>query len=211
LTTASKKRAPHPRQSAKEAYRQSIRAAAEHEFVRAGFAAVKMADVARAAGVAVGTLYNYFESKEEIFEEIIAERCEEMRTSLIAALRDGTPLEKLAVLVRTTLQNMDRQSALFAVFIERGAVAEYDIERIGGKIAQQEYQRFLQMITDLLKSAVRTGELRGDIPVPTMVAALSGALNGAAYAWLSRRRRGRLVTVADDLLELFLAGARKPK
>lgn len=211
MTGLAKKRALHPKQSAKEAYRQSIREAAEREFVRAGFAAAKMADVARAAGVAVGTLYNYFESKEEIFEEIIAHRCEEMRASLIEALRGGTPLQKLAIMVRSSLENMDQQGALFAVFVERGAVAEYDLERIGGSVAQQEHQRFLTMLADVMRSAVAAGQLRGDIPVPTMVAALSGALNGAAYAWLRRRRRGRLVAVADDLLELFLAGAQKPK
>lgn len=209
MTSVAKKRAPHPRQSAKEAYRQGILAAAEHEFARAGFAMVKMADVARAAGVAVGTLYNYFKSKDEIFEEILAQRCGEMRSSLNEALRGGSPLEQIAVVVRHSLENLEQQGALFAVFYERGAVAEYDIERIGGQLAQQEYQRFLTLLADVLRAAVEAGELRKDIPVPTMAAALSGAINGAVYAWLKRRRRGRLSVVADDLLALFLAGARK--
>ena len=209
MTGIAKKRAPHPRQSAKEAYRQGILAAAEREFARAGFAAVKMADVARAAGVAVGTLYNYFESKDEIFEQILVQRCTEMRASLTEALRDGTPLQNVAALVRNSLENLERQGALFAIFVERGAVAEYDLERIAGQVAQQEYQRFLSILGDVLSAAVDAGDLRKDVPVPTMVAALSGALNGAAYAWLKRRRRGRLTAVADDLLALFLAGARK--
>jgi AcrR family transcriptional regulator len=209
LTTTARKRAPSPRQSAKEAYRQGILAAAEQEFARAGFAAVKMADVARAAGVAVGTLYNYFDSKEEIFEQILAVRSAEMRAELDEALRSGAPLEKVAVAVRHSLSSLERQGALFAVFLERGGIAEYDIERIGGQVAQQEYQRFLGVLGDLLRAAVDAGELRKDIPVATMVAVLSGALNGAAYAWLKRRRRGRLIAVADDLLALFLAGARR--
>jgi AcrR family transcriptional regulator len=209
LSAAARKRAPNPRQSAKEAYRQGILAAAELEFARAGFAAVKMADVARAAGVAVGTLYNYFDSKGEIFEQIIAQRCAEMRASLSEALRGGTPLQNVGALVRNSLENLERQGALFAIFVERGAVAEYDLERIAGQLAQQEYQRFLDILGDVLRAAVESGDLRKDIPVPTMVAALSGALNGATYSWLKRRRRGRLVAFADDLLALFLAGARK--
>ena len=43
---------------------------------------------------------------------------------------------------------------------------------------------------------------------PAMVAALSGAMNGATYAWLKKKRRGRLSAAADDLLTLFLDGAR---
>ena len=205
----AKKRVPHPRQSAKEAYRQTILAAAEQEFARAGFALVKMADIARAAGVAVGTLYNYFESKEEIFEQILALRCAEMRASLTEALRGGTPIGNVQAVVRQSLENLERQGALFAVFIERGAVAEYDLERIAGQLAQQEYQRYLTMIGDVLRTAVDAGDLRKDIPVPTMAATLSGAINGVTYAWLKRRRRGRLTAFTDDLLKLFLAGARK--
>lgn len=178
--------------------------------MRAGFATAKMTDVAREAGVAVGTLYNYFPSKERIFEQIIAHRCGEMRASLIEALREGTPLQRVGALVRNAVENLENQGALFAIFIERGAVAEYDLERLGGQVAQQEYQRFLDILTDVLRAAVQSGDLRSDIPVATMAAVLSGALNGAAYAWLRRKRRGRLSAVADDLLELFLSGARKP-
>lgn len=205
----AKKRLLHPKQSAKEAYRQAIVAAAEREFMRAGFAAAKMAAVARAAGVAVGTLYNYFDSKEEIFEQLLAQRSGEMHAELTEVLSAGTPLQKVGALVRNSLENLERHGALFAVFFERGAVAEYDIERIAGKLAHQEYQRFLDTLDEVLQAAVDAGELRKDIPVPTMVAMLSGALNGATYAWFKRRRRGRLTAVADDLLELFLAGARK--
>lgn len=212
MSTTTKKRPaaqPSPKQSAKEAYRQAIVAAAEREFTRAGFAAAKMTAVARAAGVAVGTLYNYFESKEEIFEQVIAQRSNEMHAGLAEALRAGTPLQKLRALVHKSLENTEQQGALFAVFVERGAIAEYDIERIAGKLAQQEYQRFLDTIAEVLQEAVAAGELRENVSIPTMVGALSGALNGVTYAWFRRRRRGRLSAVADDLLELFLAGARK--
>src|SRR6185503_15218153 len=92
-TQSAKKRVPHPRLSARDAYRQSILEAAERELVRVGFGAAKMTHVARAAGVAVGTLYNYFDSKEQIFAEIIAHRCAEMRAQLAQDLRGGTPLQ----------------------------------------------------------------------------------------------------------------------
>ena len=128
---------------------------------------------------------------------------------LAEALRAGTPLQKLRALVHKSLENTEQQGALFAVFVERGAIAEYDIERIAGKLAQQEYQRFLDTIAEVLQEAVAAGELRENVSIPTMVGALSGALNGVTYAWFRRRRRGRLSAVADDLLELFLAGARK--
>ena len=99
---------------------------------------------------------------------------------------------------------------MFAMFVERGAHAEFDLERIGGPVVDREYVRFLGLLDKTMRKAVARGQLRRDLPVPTMVAALSGAMNGATYAWLKRRRRGRLVAVADELLTLFLSGARAP-
>lgn len=176
--------------------------------MRAGFQATKMAEIARAAGVAVGTLYNYFESKEVIFEEILAERGADFRASLEPALRIRSPLERLAAVVHSSLEYLEQHAALFAILVERGGVAEYDLERLGGDCAERDYVQFLDTLSGVVRAAVEAGELRRDIPVPTMVAALSGAMNGATYAWLKRKRRGRLSAVADDLLTLFLAGAR---
>jgi AcrR family transcriptional regulator len=205
-STAAKRAAPVAKERARNAYRAGILEVAEQVLLRSGFHATKMTDVARAAGVAVGTLYNYFESKERIFEEILTARCMEMRASLEQALQGGSPREKVAILVRTTLDNLERNGALFAMMLERGGVAEYDIERLVGQLAQQEYQRYLALFEQILEAGVEAGELRRDIAVSTMVAVLSGAMNGAAYAWLQRKRRGNLSALADDLLELFFSG-----
>jgi AcrR family transcriptional regulator len=197
-----------PRETARDAFRASLREAAERVFVRSGFHAAKMTDIAAAAGVAVGTLYNYFESKEEIFAEIYAAHSRDLHALLQPELRRASPSERLARFVHTCFEYMDRHGALLALFVERGGTAEYDLKRLGGDVAEAEYTRFLRTLAETVSAAVAIGELRSDIPVATLVSTLSGAMNGAIYAWLKRRRRGRLSAVADDLLELFLSGAR---
>jgi AcrR family transcriptional regulator len=207
--SSSKLREPAKvRETARLAIRAGLRDAAERVFVRGGFSATKMSDIAREAGVAVGTLYNYFESKEVIFEEILASRGTEFLARLEPTLQIRSPLERLSAIVRNGLEFIDDHSALFAIFVERGGVAEYDLQRLGGDLTEREYACFLGQLGDCLRAAVQARELRRDIAVPTMVAALSGAMNGATYAWLKRKRRGRLSAVADDLVTLFLAGAR---
>jgi hypothetical protein len=110
--------------------------------------------------------------------------------------------------VRAALEYLDRYGALFAMFVERGGQAEYDIQRLGGEVCEAEYERFLAILQKILQGAIDAGALRSDVPAVAMVAALSGAMNGVTYTWLKRRRRGRLVAAADDLLKLFLSGAR---
>jgi AcrR family transcriptional regulator len=197
-----------PRETARDAFRNSLREAAERVFVRSGFLTAKMTDIAAAAGVAVGTLYNYFDSKEEIFAEIFLVRSRELHDRLQPVLATPDPLARLELTVRTCFEYMDRHGALFALFVERGGTAEYDVQRLGGDVCEAEYTRFLRLLSDVVQAAVAAGELRRDVPVATIVAMLSGAMNGAVYAWLKRRRRGRVSAVADDLMKLFLCGAR---
>src|SRR2546429_4789390 len=70
----SPKRAAKPRWQRRKAARPAeIVAAALQVFVERGFAATKLADVARHAGVTKGTVYLYFESKEALFKAVVRE------------------------------------------------------------------------------------------------------------------------------------------
>jgi TetR/AcrR family fatty acid metabolism transcriptional regulator len=176
-------------------------------FARSGFYETRMAEIAREAGVGVGTLYNYFESKEVIFSDLLALRHTQFRAIVDAAAISREPLERLRQIVRSALGVLDDNGALFAVFMERGAVGEFDVERLVGASAERDYGEFLDLLDKTVRAAVRAKKLRGDVEPRLLVSALSGAMNGATYAWLKRGRRGRLSSVADDLLDLFLLGA----
>mgnify|MGYP001600735167 FL=1 len=58
------------------AKRRQIIEGATQVFLAQGFDAASMNDIARAAGVSKGTLYVYFENKEELFEAIVEEECD---------------------------------------------------------------------------------------------------------------------------------------
>jgi TetR/AcrR family transcriptional regulator, fatty acid metabolism regulator protein len=195
------------REGARGAFRDAIVSAAERVFARSGFYATKMTEIAREAGVGVGTLYNYFESKEVIFAEIVVDRQAEFDRTVQAAATSEDPVERLRQIVQSCLSYLEEHGALLAIFQERGAVTECDVERLAGPRAARGYERLLDLIEKHVRAAVRAKRIRGDIDVRLLVAMLSGAMNGAAHAWLSRGRRGRLASVTGDLIELFLQGA----
>jgi AcrR family transcriptional regulator len=58
------------------AKRRQIIDGARAVFLAQGFDAASMGEIARAAGVSKGTLYVYFENKEELFESIVHEQCQ---------------------------------------------------------------------------------------------------------------------------------------
>jgi AcrR family transcriptional regulator len=205
--TQPAKRRTSARDNARTAYRESLLAAAEQVFVRTGFLTTKMTDIASEAGVAVGTLYNYFESKEEIFQAIMADRCAGFRAELAPLLSVVDPIQRIRQIVHHACRQVSDHGTLFMMFVERGAGSELDIERVGGASMRDEHDRFLTILQSALQDAVDAGALRSDIPVNVQVAMLSGGLNGAFYAWFKRKRRGAMQSIADDLLKLFFSGA----
>src|SRR6516225_5176517 len=66
---------PAPMAAEDSAKRRQIVHGAREIFLAKGFDAASMSDIARAAGVSKGTLYVYFENKEQLFQAIVHEEC----------------------------------------------------------------------------------------------------------------------------------------
>jgi AcrR family transcriptional regulator len=75
--------------------RATILAAALHEFSAAGFAATRLEDVARRAGVAKGTIYLYFKDKEALFQDLIRFNLMPVMGAFEAALKSDLPLRTI--------------------------------------------------------------------------------------------------------------------
>jgi AcrR family transcriptional regulator len=85
---APKKRSPRPRwHRRKEARPAEIVAAALSVFVERGFAATKLEEVARRAGVTKGTVYLYFDSKDALFKAVV-------RETIVPCIAQGEALAK---------------------------------------------------------------------------------------------------------------------
>jgi AcrR family transcriptional regulator len=206
-------------------YREAIVEAAEQVFAERGFAGTRMADVAGAAGIATGTLYNYFKNKQEVLGSLI-----ELRSDLFlrrmdqvhAAERD--PIERIGALVRAAFEHLEAHRAVHAIFHELGAVSEVHIGQIGkaGKAGgtaragetggfdiQRRYSEYVALYERSIAEAARAGRIRDDVPAAELAAFLTGAMNGLLRAWLVNGHAGSLSARANTVMTLFLAGARK--
>ena len=96
-------------QRRKDARPTEILAAALAEFVEHGYAATKLEDVARRAGITKGTLYLYFESKEALFKAVVRETIVPLLTAAERMVDDhaGSPEELLRRLVLQWWESLD--------------------------------------------------------------------------------------------------------
>lgn len=149
---------PTPRQRRKEARPNEIIAAAQALFHSKGFAACKIEDVARDAGVTKGTVYLYFPSKEALFKAVITEtvlpNLERIEANIQA---HPTAVMQLQATLRlwATLLNDCRGSIAKLIIAEAGnfpELAEYYREAVGG--------RFRRLVENILEQGIASGEFR---------------------------------------------------
>ncbi len=208
--------APQLRAQARELYRDAILEAAELVFARCGFAGTRMADVAAEAGLATGTLYNYFANRDELLSSLIARRSEELLASVkgaAAAASGRSPRDLLVAVVGASFEHFHTHRALFAVLPAAAGISGKHMASIASRCleSQRSYQA---VIADALRPAVEAGQLRADLPLPVLVGFLTGAVHGVMRAWSVRAgapdgvETGHpLVDQSSDVVDLFLSGA----
>ncbi len=190
----------------RQEYRRAILDAAEEVFGQSGYGATKMSAIASAAGVAIGTLYNYFDSKEAVFSALLERAQAEMLERISAAGPKALGLARVEAIVRETLVAVEERGRLFAVQIEAvGAAAEgaMDLEA-----HQQSYFIYVGLLRDAIEHAITHDQLRGDIDPGTLAFSLAGSCRAFMFNWMISGRSHSLQEQAGTILELFVKGAQ---
>jgi AcrR family transcriptional regulator len=187
--------------------RDQIMAAAKVVFARKGFHATTIADIAKRAGLAYGSVYWYFDSKDELFHALMAAEEGALRGHIAAAL--GVPAdghgqeESLRVAVRATLEFFESDKATVKLLLrDPSAMGERFEKHLGGI-----YERFIDDIETFIVAAQQRGEVVA--APPRMVAYTLAALVGQlAHRRLSTDDDVTAAEVADFVVALALDGLR---
>jgi len=183
--------------------RDALLRAAIDTFAARGFFNAQVADVARAAGVAAGTVYLYFRSKDDllisIFERTMTEAIADGRKS-VHQLSD--PVERLREIARLHLGRLGRDRALAVVFQVELRQSTKFMERF----SSTQLREYLGIIRSVIADGQAKRVFRSPVS-PTLAAKLFfGALDEMATNWILSRRKYSLVAEADAIVDLFVGG-----
>jgi TetR/AcrR family fatty acid metabolism transcriptional regulator len=183
--------------------RAAIIRAAIRVFAHNGYFNSKVADIAREAGVADGTVYLYFKSKEEIlhsiFDRSVDEAVADARKQLDAI---SDPREKLRQIARLHLERLGADRDLAVVF---------QVELRGSTKFMEEFSaagfaEYLALIRSAFEEGQRAGVFRADLNAKIVAKILFGALDEMATNWILSPRRYKLAPMADQVLDILLNG-----
>ena len=177
--------------------RAQILAAAEAVFADEGLG-VPVDEVARRAGVGVGTLYRHFPTKEALFEAVILHHIETLRDTARALAESDQPGEALFLF----LGHLAREGAAKRNLVEALSGAGINIKDAAGETKEE----LEQAASHLLARAQEAGQVRADVTMPDLVGLVMGACS-AAGSDTSGCSSARMIAIVCD----GLRGASRPE
>jgi TetR/AcrR family fatty acid metabolism transcriptional regulator len=185
--------------------REAILRAAITVFAHNGYFNSKVADIAREAGVADGTVYLYFKSKEEILHSIFDRSVDEALAAAREQIKLITdPREKLR---RIALLHLERLGA------DRDLAVVFQVELRGSTKFMEEFSaagfaEYLTLIRTTFEEGQQAGVFRGDLNANVVAKIVFGALDEMATNWILSKRRYKLAPMADQVLDIVLNGVK---
>ena len=201
--SSSKKAAPKEKTNGK--YEAILRAAIK-VFARGGFFNSKVADVAKEAGVADGTVYLYFKNKDDILVSIfnhVTEQALSHARNVLAELED--PSEKLKRIIAGHLEMYARDRNLAIVFqVELRSSTKFMEQFSATKVTE-----YLDLIRSVIEEGQTQGLFRKDLNTKIVAKILFGALDEMVTNWVLTHKRYSLVSTAEPVMDVFLNGVSK--
>ncbi len=177
-------------------------------FASRGFYNAKVSEVAKEAGVADGTIYLYFESKDALLIALFEDRMQRLiaRANDEIARSEGTVLDKIrqAIALHLSLVVDDPDLAEFITVELRQSgkfIKEYD---------NPKFTEYLRIFRDLILAGQEQGLIRRTVDARLVVRAIFGALDELLLT-LSLTHRNRSVDInatVDGLCDIFFDGIR---
>jgi TetR/AcrR family fatty acid metabolism transcriptional regulator len=183
--------------------RERILRAAIDVFAKNGYFNAKVAEIAKAAGVADGTIYLYFDGKEDLLVTIFREHTRNYLQSLereLAHIR--RPEERIRTAIRHHLEALgrDRNLAIVAPVELRHSLKFMSL------LSQQEVADYLNMIRKIVEHGQAEGTFRRNLHPQLVAKSVFGILDEMVTSWILSEKESSPVDQADQIADLILTG-----
>ncbi|MGZ8798020.1 MAG: TetR/AcrR family transcriptional regulator [Thermoanaerobaculia bacterium] len=183
--------------------RERILRAAVDVFAQNGYFNAKVSDIAKSAGVADGTIYLYFDGKEDLLITIFREHTRNYLQSLERDLSTiSRPEDRLRVAIRHHMETLGRDRAL-------AIVSQVELRhslKFMSLLSQQEVADYLNTIRKIVEHGQLDGSFRRNVHPQLAAKAIFGILDEMVTSWILSEKDYALVDQAEQVADLILTG-----
>jgi TetR/AcrR family fatty acid metabolism transcriptional regulator len=183
--------------------RERILRAAVDVFAEFGYFNAKVSQIAKAAGVADGTIYLYFDNKEDLLVSIFRDHTRNYLQSLEQQLANVNHAEeRLRIAVRHHLESLGRDRSL-------AVVSQVELRhslKFMSLLSQQEVADYLNIIRKIVEYGQEQGAFRRNVHPRLVAKAVFGILDEMVTSWMLSEKEYDLAGQSDQIADLILTG-----
>ena len=190
-----------------QARREEILKAAERVFAQNGFHNSTVAEIAKESEFAIGTLYQFFKNKEELYYIMMIEKFDLLYSTLLTGVGKNIKCsEKLLCLVEIVFAFIERNVDFFRIFTWELNVLNSNMNnRLKDQLVAKHFA-YIKLISDTIKEGFQEGVLKKG-NADDLSTALLGMMNIFSFNWIYNQQQDSLKAKAPIIVNLFLNGA----
>jgi TetR/AcrR family transcriptional regulator len=195
------------RERAKLAQRQEMLAAALDLFSEKGYRNVSMQEIAEKAEFAIGTLYNFFRNKEDLYKALIKGMADRFEEALGSALKaPGQEIEKLRSYVRTKGDVFRGNASVIRLYFAETLGASYNIQAGLDSELRERHGTFLRTLAAIFEDGMKRRRFRKIADPYHLAVALDSLTSALLLLWLEEPDGHPYPEDPDTILDILFKG-----
>ena len=191
--------------------RQEIFATALDLFSRKGYHNVSMHEIAEKAEFAIGTLYKFFQNKEDLYKTLVLERCDDFAAGLCRAMEQSDDeVEKLRHYVRFRSDRFRNNLPFVRLFLAESRGIGFNLKAGLDDEVRKRYYDILERLAAVFASGIDKQRFRKIADPYYLAVALDSVLDASLLLWLDAPERHPYPEDPDALLDIFFKGLIEP-
>jgi TetR/AcrR family transcriptional regulator len=187
--------------------RQDMLAAALDLFSNKGYHNTSMHEIAEKAEFAIGTLYKFFQNKEDLYKALVLEQCDKFEEAITRAIEEpDDAVDKLRNYIRTRGERFRGNLPFIRLFLAERRGASFNIQAGLDDEMRKRHYAFLERLALIFEQGITTKRFKQIADPFHLAVALDSFLDAFLLLWLDEPERHPYPEDPDDVLDIFFKG-----
>jgi AcrR family transcriptional regulator len=170
-----------------------------------------MHQIAEQAEFAIGTLYKFFQNKEDLYKALVLEQCDKFEDAIVRAIGDGDDeVEKLRNYVRTKCERFRGNLPFVRLYLAESRGASFNIKAGLDEEVRKRYYTFLERLASIFDSGIKNKRFKKIAGPYYLAVALDSVLDAFLLLWLDAPERHPYPEDPGTILDILFRGLLRP-
>ncbi|MEA2040475.1 MAG: TetR/AcrR family transcriptional regulator [Thermodesulfobacteriota bacterium] len=193
-------------------HRQEILETALELFSEKGFHNVSMNEIAKKSEFAIGTLYKFFENKEDLYKALVLEQSDKFHRALTEAIEGPRDeIEKIRNYTRAKGEVFTANVSMIRLYFAETRGASFNVRAGLDSEIRERYGHFLEMLASVFASGIEKNRFKKIADPYHLAVAIDSLTNSFLFLWLEDPEKHPYPEDPDGILDILFKGLVEPE